>query len=132
MKNLFSYGTLMCDEIMQAVSGHHRSSLPASLKGYRRCSVSGEAYPAISPDPAGCVAGVVYLNVAHQAWGRLDEYEGEMYSRETVQVELEDGRAILAETYVVMPAFVGQLDVVDWDYEYFLEHEKKRYLEKIK
>lgn len=114
----------MCDEIMHRVSGIHPCYTPASLSGYRRGAVQGESFPAIRPDAAGCVSGLVYLDVPTSALPRLDEYEGEMYSREHVVVELEDGRSIWAETYVFRPAYYRMLSCNDWDYEAFLRHDK--------
>lgn len=117
---------------MHAVSGHHITCLQAHLKGFSRRGVKGESYPAVFSDAKGTVEGVLYLDVPHSAWERLDEYEGEMYSREVVVVTLEDGRRLTAQTYVVKPSFLKYLDTDDWDFDYFLSHNKSRYLGELK
>ena len=41
----FTYGSLMCDDIMAKVAGTPLAATPARLDGYRRSPVIGEAYP---------------------------------------------------------------------------------------
>lgn len=122
----------MCEAIMHAVSGHNLPAIHATLNGYSRRAVRGEAYPAIFPDPAGNVYGVLYLGVPDSAWFRLDEYEGEMYLRERVSVVRGDATILVAETYVVKQRFFMHLETVDWDYNNFLRHHKQRYLKEMK
>lgn len=132
MRNLFTYGTLMCDAIMHAVSGDKPRAIHATLHGYSRRAVKGEPYPAIFSDRNGDVRGVLYLNVPAMAWQRLDEYEGEIYSREKVQVALDDGVTMSAESYVIKPRFIKHLERVDWNEETFLRKHKQRYIKEIK
>jgi len=120
LKNLFAYGTLMCGDIMHEVSGVCCSPLPATLKGFRRHSVRGEHYPAIVPDEEGRVDGLVYRDVPEAAWVRLDRFEGEMYERSIVQVEMKDGSILPAATYVTLPKFLDRLDPSGWDFAEFL------------
>jgi len=110
----------MCDDIMLEVSGCRLSHVPGTLKDYSRRSVIGEHYPAIVPDEKGLVEGVIYWNVPNSAWDRLDRFEGEMYARQTVQIELNDGETVHAETYVVQLAFLDRLNQSDWDVADFL------------
>lgn len=127
MPNLFAYGTLMCEDIMQEVSGCTLSHEPATLKGYSRRCVKGEHYPAIVPDREGRVYGVVYRNVPDSAWERLDRFEGEMYARKLVQVEPGEGAILLAATYVVQPEFLDRIETSDWDFAEFLRGGKARF-----
>jgi gamma-glutamylcyclotransferase (GGCT)/AIG2-like uncharacterized protein YtfP len=126
-KNLFAYGTLMCEDIMREVSGCRLSYVSGTLRGYRRRSVRGETYPALIPHEKGRVEGVVYRKVPDSAWERLDGFEGEMYARQVVQIELEDGTRLPAATYVVKPEFVGHLDQSDWDFAEFLQNGKESF-----
>ena len=124
MGHLLAYGTLMCDDIMAEISGSHHSPVSATLRGYRRMCVKGEHYPALVPDSPGHVEGVVYLDVSATAWDRLDLFEGEMYSRKIVQVELNDGHAVSAETYVARAEFRDYLVDAEWDFSEFLRKNK--------
>jgi len=60
--DLFTYGSLMCADIMAQVAGAQLQSSPAVLNGYRRYLVRGEQYPGIVADADGQVAGIVYHN----------------------------------------------------------------------
>ena len=126
-KNFFAYGTLMCDEIMAEVSGVCPRPVPATLPGYRRLQVKAEPYPAVVPNTECRVDGIVYQDVPPAAWDRLDRFEGEMYSREIVQVRLSGGSAVPAATYVLRPQFRGYLDEAEWDFAVFLREGKGRF-----
>ena len=124
MDHLFAYGTLMCEDIMEEVSGCRLSHDPGTLKGYSRRAVRGESYPALMPDEIGLVGGVVYRDVPDAAWERLDRFEGEMYARRPVQIELNDGAPLAAATYVVRPEFLDRLEEHEWDFADFLRNGK--------
>lgn len=124
MEHLFAYGTLMCEDIMQEISGLRLSHEAGILKGYSRRSVKGEHFPALMPDEKGRVEGVVYRAISNTAWNRLDRFEGEMYERRLVQIELGKGGTLSAGTYVVRPAFLDQLCQCDWDFSDFIRNGK--------
>jgi gamma-glutamylcyclotransferase (GGCT)/AIG2-like uncharacterized protein YtfP len=126
-KNFFAYGTLMCDEIMAEVSGVRPRPVRATLRGYRRLRVKAEPYPAVVPNTDYRVDGIVYQNVPPPAWDRLDRFEGEIYSREIVQVRLGCGSVVRAATYVLRPQFRGCLDEAEWDFSVFLREGKGRF-----
>jgi hypothetical protein len=109
---------------MQEVSDYHLSYIPGILKGYSRRSIEGELFPAISPNDDGCVNGVVYRDVPKSAWDRLDQFEGEMYIRQAVRVELIDGSSLLASTYIIREMFLDRLEQSDWDFAEFLVNGK--------
>ena len=132
MDNLFAYGTLMCDDIMQEISGHQLSCVPGVLNGYARRCVKGECYPAVVPGKKGRVKGIVYLNVPDTAWERLDRFEGEMYARQIVLIELCDGTTLPAVTYVLLPKFLDQLDHYDWDFAGFCCNGKTGFMHQMK
>lgn len=127
MSNLFAYGTLMCEDIMQEVAGCLPPHEPGTLKRYSRRCVKGENFPAIVPDQAGRVAGIVYKNVSDLSWERLDRFEGDFYARRLVQVELNDGTTFSADAYVVKPQFVDRLTPTEWDFEDFLQKGKDNF-----
>ena len=123
--HLFAYGTLMCAELMQEISGcTPPTSVPATLQGYTRRAVKGLSYPGIFPDAGGLVQGCLYQDLPDSAWAPLDRFEGEMYARRQVQAALEDGNPLLAQVYVVRPEFLHRLDTRDWDFAAFLARYK--------
>ena len=126
-KDYFAYGTLMCEDIMLAVTGRRFSRIPASLRDYRRKSVKGEFYPGIIPERGGVVEGIVYHDLPDTAWALLDTFEGEMYQRKIVRVNLADRTSSEAYTFVVKPEFANRLDASEWDFEKFLQSGKKAF-----
>ena len=117
---------------MREVSGCCLAHVTGILKGFRRRSVRGEHYPALVPDEDCRVEGIVYLGVPHSAWIRLDRFEGEMYARQAVQVALDDGTTLPAETYVAKPEFLAQLGPSEWDFEGFLRSAKTTFQRQYK
>jgi gamma-glutamylcyclotransferase (GGCT)/AIG2-like uncharacterized protein YtfP len=124
MGNLFAYGTLMCVDIMEEVAGIRPSHQSAILRHYSRRSVEGEFYPAVIPHEPGLVEGVVYLGIPGAAWKRLDRFEGELYERRLVTIELRDGGTLPAATYVARPDLCERLEPHEWDYAAFLRRDK--------
>lgn len=131
----FTYGTLMCPDIMARMSGRSWPSTPARLTGYRRFAVRGEDYPGIRPVSLGPahVDGVLYLDLDDAALARLDAFEGEQYLRCRVTVETTgpayDPRQFMtAEAYVFRPSFGAMLSPQPWDLASFNMDGKARFL----
>ncbi|MBD3241474.1 MAG: gamma-glutamylcyclotransferase [Chitinivibrionales bacterium] len=124
---LFAYGTLMCDDIMHAVVGESCQCRNALLRGYRRRFVAGEEYPAITGDATEDVRGVLYEPISASAWSRLDRFEGELYRRTTVTVELDNNATQAAQTYVIRDEHLAQLSSRPWSLECFMQRGKRRF-----
>ncbi|NMF90823.1 gamma-glutamylcyclotransferase family protein [Aromatoleum petrolei] len=127
MQHCFTYGSLMCEDIMSAVTGARSRFVAASLDGYRRQPVRGQAYPGMVPATEACVPGVLYLDLPASAWLRLDRFEGEEYERRQVVVRLQDGRTETAWTYVFRPGYAARLVDGEWEFERFLRTGKARF-----
>ncbi len=125
--NLFTYGTLMCEDIMRHVAGCLPVSVTATLNDYRRCRINGEEYPAIIHQKGFSVQGILYLDIPADAWVRLDNFEGKMYDRKSVRLECRDFVGMMAETYVFNSQFTGMLVDAEWSYEEFLGSGKKKF-----
>lgn len=125
--NCFTYGSLMCEDIMAAVTGAHYTHEQATLGGYRRGPVLGQTYPGVIPDAQGRVEGVLYRGVSEDACDLLDAFEGEEYMRVAVQVSLADGSLVPAWAYVFRPEHAHRLGNEDWDFAEFLRTGKARF-----
>ena len=127
MANLFTYGTLMCEDIMRDVSGELPLSERGVLRGYIRWRIKDEHYPALVPHATGAVEGVVYRDIPESAWLNLDRFEGEMYARTIVAVELDKGEILEAATYVMRPEFTGLIERTTWDFDEFVASHKTQF-----
>jgi gamma-glutamylcyclotransferase (GGCT)/AIG2-like uncharacterized protein YtfP len=128
MKHCFTYGTLMCEDIMTSVCGRRFASEPATLHGFARHPVAGTAYPGIVRAAGALVHGRLYRDVGRDAFVRLDAFEGEQYERQSLRVALAHGRDVCAETYVFRDAFAHLLTRGDWDFDTFLKSGKRGFV----
>jgi gamma-glutamylcyclotransferase (GGCT)/AIG2-like uncharacterized protein YtfP len=125
--HVFTYGTLMCADIMRAACGGLPDAVPALLQGFSRHPVAGEEYPGIRRAPGAGVNGLLYLDLTPAQFERLDVFEGSQYLREPVSVVLADGRELAAETYVFADHQLHLLQDGGWDYTRFLERGRGRF-----
>ncbi len=123
----FTYGSLMCADIMARATGAAFDAQPALLHGYIRHPLRGETYPAIVAQAGASVTGRLYRDLDEHALQRLDAFEGGMYERRTVTVETPAGEHLAAAAYVLRPAFAHLLGDGEWDFEAFLRHGKQHF-----
>jgi len=97
------------------------------LRDHCRLRVRGEHYPGLVPRPGASVEGVVYRAVPADAWVRLDRFEGDMYLRASVAVELADATIRRVQTYLIRPELSGCLEDRAWLLEEFLHHGKAEF-----
>ncbi|MET0963710.1 MAG: gamma-glutamylcyclotransferase family protein [Noviherbaspirillum sp.] len=115
--NVFTYGSLMFDEVWRkVVAGRYRSQA-ATLLDHRRHAITGVSYPAIVSMPGERVAGLLYLDVSADDLARLDAFEGTEYRRDALPVVLENGETVSAWTYVWLDH--GRLSDAQWLSEAF-------------
>lgn len=124
----FTYGSLMCEDIMSAVTGIALRGEPAWLVDHVRHPVAGEDYPGVVACPGARVDGVLYRAVDAAALARLDVFEGEMYERRLVDANLVGGGRAAVWCYIVLPAHEHRLAAGAWDYAGFLAAGKARFL----
>jgi len=112
--HLFVYGTLINKKIMLKAAGCLPDSRPAILYGFKRMCIKGADYPGIVPAKSSAVNGLLYQNIPPFAWKRLDEYEGRIYKRQLVEVELDRSCFVEAYVYVVKREFYYLLEDKPW------------------
>ncbi len=127
MVNLFTYGSLMCSDIMFKVAGCQVESSQAVLHNFFRSKMQGREYPGIVEQPKSQVTGVLYGNLSPEALQRLDAFEGQMYQRREVEVMTKERGITMAMTYVIKPRYRDQLTGEAWDFRYFLAFGKKKF-----
>lgn len=147
---VFTYGSLMFDEVWSRIVSGRYTSVPATLAGYSRFAVTGEQYPGVIPgaDPSAdpgtvsdtaidastvppMVEGVLYYGVNEADVERLDIFEGEFYNRCTEQVTVAGGM-ISAQVYVIKPAYQYLLAPEAWDVERFKQQGLVEFIERYK
>lgn len=127
MINIFTYGSLMCSDIMFKVADCRSEFVEAVLRDFFRSGIRAEEYPGIVTQPGTEVSGVLYLNLPAKAIKRLDGFEGEMYSRQEVNVISDNIGLTKAMAYVFKPKYKHLLTNEPWSYSRFLAVGKPKF-----
>jgi gamma-glutamylcyclotransferase (GGCT)/AIG2-like uncharacterized protein YtfP len=90
---LFVYGTLLDPAVCGRLLGRAPEACDAILAGYSQRAVRGKSYPAVIPDDACRVAGLLLCGLSEGDLAALDVYEGDEYARIEVSVETDAGLA---------------------------------------
>jgi gamma-glutamylcyclotransferase (GGCT)/AIG2-like uncharacterized protein YtfP len=118
--NIFTYGSLMFEQVWTVVVAGTYRKTNARLFGYQRRQIRGEAYPALVSGTADDqVDGVVYLDVGQRDAARLDRFEGAYYGKRKETCSLPDGSGISAWVYVFKEEFAELVEPQTWDPEWF-------------
>jgi gamma-glutamylcyclotransferase (GGCT)/AIG2-like uncharacterized protein YtfP len=128
MPHLFTYGSLMCPEIMERVAGLRAVSRPATLHHFQRSRLYHLDYPGIFALKDARVLGILYLDLPTPALQRLDDFEGDQYTRQVVDVELDDGQRHSSMTYVLQAHCQTLVTGEEWDFAAFLASGKDHFL----
>ncbi|MEE4361816.1 MAG: gamma-glutamylcyclotransferase family protein [Pseudomonadales bacterium] len=119
--DLFAYGTLMCPELLRALTGLRRAPFPARLEGYRRRCMVRTSYPGIAPCAGEGVEGVLYRALPRTALGILDAFEGAEYRRRILTVDLDGAGVSPALCYVLRPHALRCMRAEPWSLAHFRE-----------
>ena len=85
---IFAYGTLLIPAVQQAVIGRQIVGVREQLSGFRKTTLQDgpDSYPNLVPQSESKVNGRI-IEVTQQELGRIDTYEGGLYTRHKVTVE---------------------------------------------
>lgn len=128
MTAIFTYGSLMFADVWSRVVRGDYHQVAAILPGYRRHRIHNETFPAvIKGHMTNQVSGILYLDIDSDDLARLDEFEGDYYRRETVDV-ISAENIIRAETYILRDEFIHLLDECGWDAAEFAQQHLAAFL----
>jgi gamma-glutamylcyclotransferase (GGCT)/AIG2-like uncharacterized protein YtfP len=128
---VFCYGTLLFPEVMQAVCGIADKGRPALAAGWARYRVRGEAFPALVEERGAHTPGAVFERVDAAALARLDAFEGPLYVRRALEVELQDGARASAQAWVIAPGREAEVTREPWDPETFAARELRAFTARV-
>jgi len=115
-QSIFVYGTLLFAEVVRGVTGREFPARGARLAGFSCRRLWNETYPAIIPDPGGSTDGHLLEGVGARASAALDRFEGALYIRQAVVVEVGE-RLRPAHAYVLAPAYRHRIRPQLWQPE---------------
>jgi len=101
----------------------------ALLKDHKRVQVAKANYPAIFRSEGCKVEGIVVHGITPTIMARLDEFEDVGYERQTVFVELSNGRCVSAAAYVASP----KMPLVEkpWDFQAWQLNHRENFLKRL-
>lgn len=121
MPHLFCYGSLMFRPVWSRVVRGRYDYIDARLYGFQRRGVQGETYPCLIPGRvADCVEGILYFHIDSADVVRLDEFEGNLYDRQTVTCIDELQCFHTAEVYVLNCRDLARATGATWDEQWFV------------
>jgi hypothetical protein len=118
----------MLPEVMEIVAGRRFECVPARLAGWRRRLLRDAVYPAVLPAPGETTAGVLWRGLDGRALARIDRFEGGLYERPQLRVELESGAACSAFVYVLRVEEHARASDAPWDEADFRARHLRGYL----
>ncbi len=120
MAALFCYGTLEIESVITRLIGRVPQKQPAILENFVRYLIKNSDFPAIIPSKNGEVVGTLYLSLTPKEIRILDEYEGNLYSRQQLWVTTDIGRLEHSWAFVLKPQYQHHLSDQLWDVEKYL------------
>jgi hypothetical protein len=105
----------MLPEVTALVAGPGLEAVPARLAGYRRCRLRGAVYPGLLPVAGALTEGVLWRGLDARSLARVDRFEGELYVRALVGVEVAGGVVREAFVYVLSAVHRALACEAPWD-----------------
>ncbi|MCJ1345710.1 hypothetical protein MMC31_003919 [Peltigera leucophlebia] len=138
-QGIFVYGTLMAEALLSWLltgSCENLSAIlslrqPAILKTYRRVPVKHGDYPAvIKGNTSDHVDGFLVTPASASQWKKMDDFEGENYRRECVQVYLTESNTTVAADVYLWADEMGKLEEnKEWSFSYFEKNRLEDWLD---
>ena len=121
MDVLFIYGTLLDEDVRDAVLGHAmppQNITPAIASDYTIYAVAGASYPCLLSAAGEQAEGAILSGLTENDFQRLDQFEGENYKRVPVMVQLagDASKVITAQYYQPNQSLKtnGRWSLSDW------------------
>jgi gamma-glutamylcyclotransferase (GGCT)/AIG2-like uncharacterized protein YtfP len=130
MTHLFTYGSLMFENVWHKLVKGNYLAQKATLHGYERRAIKDDVYPVIFKANT-LVEGVVYYDVSDEDLVILDTFEGEYYERKEVEL-LVESTPIKASAYILKEAYFHLIDTKPWSDALFAQEGIQTFLEEYK
>lgn len=86
--NLFVYGTLQNNEVVQALTGKEFEKLPFRLNGYRVALVRNEHFPGMVISDSDHANGFILRSVDPESYARICDWEDSRYTPVNLHVNV--------------------------------------------
>ena len=134
--NIFVYGVLQYDELVQQLTGNTFQKVSAELLNHQRLTLHMEGWSDLGvavPSPGNQIQGSVLLEVDDASLAILDDFEEAdvgLYMRKLAIIRLEDGQEAQVSVYAGTPKSREFLQG-EWDEQKFISEHYDSYKEEI-
>jgi len=132
---VFVYGTLMYPPVLNLLLKRVPTLTPATVKGFRRCRVLNQPYPAVVIDATTSVDGLLLSGLLADEIETLHDYEGEEYVLHTgVEAVTKEGRTTCALYLWDTDAYADRLVCPSepWDEQAFVDRDLDAFVAMLK
>lgn len=134
--NLFVYGVLQYDELLQLLTGKTFQKAPATLLNHQRLTLHMDGWSdlgVVVAAPGSEVPGSVLLEVDDESLAVLDDFEEAdvgLYMRKLAIIRIENGQEAQVSVYAGTPKSKQHLDG-EWNEEAFIAAHYETYKNEI-
>ncbi|WP_261843131.1 gamma-glutamylcyclotransferase family protein [Aliamphritea ceti] len=134
--NIFVYGVLQYDELVQQLTGNTFQKVSAELLNHQRLTLHMEGWSdlgVVIPSPDSLVQGTILLEVDDAALAVLDDFEEAdtgLYMRKLAIIRLENGQEAQVSVYAGTQKAREHLDG-EWDEQAFVSKHYATYKDEI-
>jgi gamma-glutamylcyclotransferase (GGCT)/AIG2-like uncharacterized protein YtfP len=125
---VFTYGTLAIPQVMTAVTGILFPTVHATATNHARFLLKGKPYPGMCRRKGAVTFGQLYLDIDEGSLQVMDEFEDDIYVRESIVVNTEYGKVASAWAYLIPDEFLGRLGAECWDQDVFMKRYGETYI----
>jgi gamma-glutamylcyclotransferase (GGCT)/AIG2-like uncharacterized protein YtfP len=126
--NVFTYGSLMYAEVIEALTACHFSFEDVALPGFERRALTGKKYPGLREETKSSVDGRLWFDVDEGSLRMLDLFEDPLYERRSVEIMSKSRGLIEARAYVVPPKLERTFAPEPWDKDAFEANHLEQYV----
>lgn len=113
--DLFCYGTLQFNAVIQQLLGRIPESAPASLANFATFSVKSQTYPGLAEQPGASTTGRIYRTITDEELQILDRFEGQEYFRAKLTLlNQQTKQKETVYTYYYRMDLLHQLELTYW------------------
>lgn len=117
--SVFTYGSLMVPEVMEGVTGSSYPSLTGVALNCDRRKLRSKTYPGMLRLEGAATEGIVYQNISALAMKHLDNFEGKLYTRELIDVEVDNHGTMSCHPYLISQNYIHLITVEPWHFDEF-------------
>lgn len=122
---LFTYGTLMLDDVITTLIGRVPERQKGTARGWRTVRLPDKFYPGLVRTDGGESQGYIYSDLTDEEWLVLDTFEDSAYQLSEILVMPHD---VPAYTYI----WPGEHESVDWNVEHLSRADLTDYIERCR